>query len=564
MTKLYGLNITQLFTEDKIVPSQAKHPGNVSDILEQNVVPIVCALESKEAYFVIEPFFQHSLYDVVTFSPAVLSQSNVRTLFIIYQVLQALNWYHKHGIAHNVIAPRHVKVHRGLWVYLQRAELSVPQLLLASSKSHTGLLEDSTGDSCTGTAAAQLSDNEKELSSLVKLWVQGQVSNFDYLTALNRFAGRRLGDPNYHPVFPWVTDFTDPNGGYRDMRKSKFRLNKGDRQLDMTYKTAYHESQDLSGMTSVPHHVSDVLSDITYHVYLARRTSKAVLCEHVRSQWVPNEYPSSMERLYQWTPDECIPQYFSDPTIFTSIHTDLPDLELPAWTSTPNEFIHWHRQVLECEAVSNSLHHWIDLTFGHNLSGRAAVKAKNVCFHLVDKHQHVINHGVMQLFTEPHPSKSTSLPRLVPSSKLQPELRMSGAQTGVLQAIDQRSFDSTSQLEDSFVSTDTENFDPDTISGVPHVAAGDASKAVPTVSGEADVNAKKPIALPESYNPLELLQRFEAIQKFRGQFGLPPSDGEESTYKEKVYILIFVRISQPDGSCSENKRLTMLYSNKFL
>ena len=39
------------------------------------------------------------------------------------------------------------------------------------------------------------------------------------------------------------------------------------------------------------------------------------------------------------------------------------------------------------------------------LSGSAAIKAKNVCLHLVDQHTQPANHGVVQLFNVPHPKK---------------------------------------------------------------------------------------------------------------------------------------------------------------
>lgn len=51
----------------------------------------------------------------------------------------------------------------------------------------------------------------------------------------------------------------------------------------------------------------------------------------VRSELVPQEYPSSVAKMYAWTPDECVPEFYMDPGVFQSVHGDvggLPDLQV--------------------------------------------------------------------------------------------------------------------------------------------------------------------------------------------------------------------------------------------
>jgi WD repeat-containing protein 81 len=59
-----------------------------------------------------------------------------------------------------------------------------------------------------------------------------------------------------------------------------------------------------------------------------------------------------MQRMYEWTPDECIPEFFYDETVFTSCHEDMPNIDLPHWCATPSDFIAYHRKLLESDNVS--------------------------------------------------------------------------------------------------------------------------------------------------------------------------------------------------------------------
>ncbi|XP_037073763.1 WD repeat-containing protein 81-like [Pollicipes pollicipes] len=261
-----------------------------------------------------------------------------------------------------------------------------------------------------------------ELSALTQAWVSRRVSNLSYLLALNALAGRRADDPAYHPVVPWVSDLSRPDGQWRDLSRSKYRLNKGDEQLDQQYRAGAAASDQVA------HHISDVLSEITYYVYMARRTPRSVLCRHVRAQWVPGEYPPSLLRLQAWTPDECIPQFYTDPGVFKSIHPDLADLEVPEWAESPESFISHHRAALESDQVSAHLHHWIDLTFGYKLTGPAAVRAKNVCRHLAESGDTLRRHGVLQLFDTPHPPRQTALPFFRKTPPAEQDLLVSSGQ----------------------------------------------------------------------------------------------------------------------------------------
>ncbi|XP_042862258.1 WD repeat-containing protein 81-like isoform X2 [Penaeus japonicus] len=332
------------------------------------------------------------------------------------------------------------------------------------------------------------------LVQLTQLWVGHQITTLDYLLCLNFFAGRKFNSPHHHPTVPWVIDFTGRNSGWRDLTKTKFRLNKGDQQLDHTYQMAASQGQNKQ---AVAHHVTEVFSEITYYVYKARITPKELLTKYVRQQWVPEHYPATISRLYLWTPDECIPEFYTDPAIFKSIHEDLSDLEVPDWCSGVDDFLSYHRLVLESNRVSQRLHHWIDLNFGHKLSGSAAVKAKNVCLQLVDAHTTLSTGAVVQLFSVPHP------PRLTPSPYLgrsPPKFSVPIQQEAKIEKSDEQSeADSAPERQDE----ETES--------IKSLALSKKLSRSRTSLFEEKVPEMPMIQLPQDYNPLVALNQVEML-----------------------------------------------------
>ncbi|ORZ05046.1 hypothetical protein BCR42DRAFT_182418 [Absidia repens] len=351
-----------------------------ADTSNSNLPDVFAIVESDTAYYFLATYRGTTLQDLITYNPGILD-SNLKKGFIIYQLLRIVASLHSRGILHGNILPSNIFVDENLWIQISGIQYGSKTLnndvSMDEDIQHFPLYQELTEE------------------PIVMQWVRGDISNFSYLMILNTLAGRREGDPNFHPILPWVTDFTGTSieSGWRDFTKTKFRINKGDEQLDFTFDGP------------VPHHITDILSDITYYVYLARKTPIPVLCQFVRSKYEPNEYPSSMQRLYQWTPDECIPEFYTDPTIFKSLHEDMADLQIPSWSTSPEDFIHRHAEALESDHVSSMLHHWIDLTFGNRLTGKEAIESKNVALPLLAGQNSFMKHGIIQLFQDDHPQR---------------------------------------------------------------------------------------------------------------------------------------------------------------
>ena len=130
------------------------------------------------------------------------------------------------------------------------------------------------------------------------------------------------------------------------------------------------------------------------------------------------------------------------PSIFESMHSDMPDLLLPPWCENSDAFVAYHRRLLESESVSRRLHLWIDLFFGEALTGKRAIAEKNVVIDAVlwsngcqeecrgtchslfaDSHVDEMHRAVssirtsrsrfVQLFSFPHPRKYSDLRKAV-------------------------------------------------------------------------------------------------------------------------------------------------------
>lgn len=249
------------------------------------------------------------------------------------------------------------------------------------------------------------------LGRLTELWREGLLTNFDYLTCLNKLAGRSFNDLMQYPIFPFVLsnytgqflDLTKP-GNFRNLKRPMAVQN---REREEIFVSNYNNSKatnmsiGLSGMTEPYHYGNHYSNSATVLHFLVRLPPfTQMLIQYQDNNFdQPDRTFHSMANTWQLitsnsTTDfkELIPEFFFLPEMFTN-HEDLElgrkqnnelvdDVILPPWcpNSDPRLFTLIHRQALESAYVSEHLNHWIDLIFGFKQTGRAAVEALNV-FH---------------------------------------------------------------------------------------------------------------------------------------------------------------------------------------
>ncbi|GLE11245.1 hypothetical protein PINS_up023599 [Pythium insidiosum] len=297
------------------------------------------------------------------------------------------------------------------------------------------------------------------LGTIVKAWQNRQISNYDYLMALNTFAGRSFNDLTQYPVFPWVLsnyvdetlDLNDPQN-YRDLSKPMGALNP-DRLNE--YWERYHSFDDpVIPKFLYGSHYSTCAGVVLF--FLFRVQPFADLHRKMQGNGfdLPDRLFHSIKETWQMCNSrmaevkELTPEFYSDASFLRNLngyklgkrHDQklVGDVELPPWAKgSAEEFVRINRLALESDYVSQRIHEWIDLIFGFKQRGKEALKANNVFYYLtyygvvdLDRVEdpflresmelQIAHFGQcpMQLFTTPHPKRQSSPKESLFGSKL--------------------------------------------------------------------------------------------------------------------------------------------------
>ena len=287
-------------------------------------------------------------------------------------------------------------------------------------------------------------------NSLTKRWMNYEISNFEYLMALNTLSGRSYKDIVQYPVFPWVLEDyrsesidLDDAEPYRDFTKNMGQLGTDER---VGFFLERYENTDPFNPTSPFHfgsHYSSPAITLQFLIRMAPFTSGAKELQGGRFDLADRLFFSIAESYKAATEEladvrELIPEFTFLPDFL--INADRLDfgkqqtgnrvshVQMPLWSKRdPYRFVAMQRLALESDTVSRGLHNWIDLIFGYKQKGKEAEKAINVFYYLTYEDSidldtlkdpglqksletQAIHFGQTpsQLFTKPHPQR---LPR---------------------------------------------------------------------------------------------------------------------------------------------------------
>lgn len=243
-------------------------------------------------------------------------------------------------------------------------------------------------------------------SGLTDLWRKRKISNFEYIMALNRMAGRSFNDITQYPVFPWVLadyesdtiDLSDTRV-YRDFTKPVGALNPSrlaqllERYNDLELFGIGEAEKFLYGS-----HYSSPGIVLNYLIRQEPFTTMAIELQSGRFD-CPDRLFCDIRKTWDGcmtsTADfkELIPEFFCLPEMFLNTNKfplgrlqsgeTVDNVGLPPWANgSAYEFVRTQRAALESEYVSRNLQHWVDLIFGYKQRGQEAEAAHNVFHHL--------------------------------------------------------------------------------------------------------------------------------------------------------------------------------------
>lgn len=243
-----------------------------------------------------------------------------------------------------------------------------------------------------------LHDKYSDKMDLTQNWLSYNISNFDYLLALNQFSSRSFNNSAQYPVFPWILrsyDDVDPasESACRDFSRCVGMM--GDPVRAELFREKFKQA-DVSGLGACNYGSHYSSPGIVMQFMMRLFPFLEGYIEFFDGLDNPNRMFFSIADTFNSVCTdssdvrELIPEVYSIPEMFVNSleksfgvreedKKPINDVALPQWAnSSPHTFVLVQRMLLESVNVSTNIQRWLDLIFGYQQRGKEAEEAHNV------------------------------------------------------------------------------------------------------------------------------------------------------------------------------------------
>ncbi|XP_066923807.1 lysosomal-trafficking regulator-like [Clytia hemisphaerica] len=334
----------------------------------------------------------------------ILADNNVTQAFFGDKDVISISWRYEE--IHEILKRRYSLQDNALEIFLTSGRTFL--LAFENTKSRDEVYEQLYSRELPNLATATM-----DLATLTTRWKEGHITNFEYLTELNKKAGRSFNDLMQYPVLPFIIadyespilDLTNPTS-FRNLIKPIACQDKGKEERyieNYEYLKADYEHRKLDDPENAtpPYHYSSHYSNsgTVLHFLVRLPPFTSMFLKYQDNQFdIPDRTFHSMGTTWKLSSfisntdvKELIPEFFFlQEFLQNGERYDMglrqnkervDNVHIPVWAkNNPRLFTLIHMQALESSIISGNIHHWIDLVFGFKQSGPAAIKATNV-FH---------------------------------------------------------------------------------------------------------------------------------------------------------------------------------------
>lgn len=273
----------------------------------------------------------------------------------------------------------------------------------------------------------------ENITNDTKQWLQGSMSNFDYLLTLNFKSGRSWSDFSQFPFFPWtfIPCNEKNNCKIRDLSFPFFAQTDDQKNACIDYyeATGYHFPCFISNPATPLYYLLRFEPFTTGHIRFNDGHFDALNRRFVS---VVNSF-NTMLSLITKTVFEALVEFYFLPEMFENFNDisfendKIKNVKLPEWIKSPEQFVRKMRKSLESPEVTEKLNEWIDLIWGIRREGNLAFERYNILQDIVfnfkptdylddqlllnAKMEQIHNCGQApsQLFFDFHPKKSATI-----------------------------------------------------------------------------------------------------------------------------------------------------------